>query len=144
MLDPARIHDVLRRGGQVAEQVEQWKSIDERRRRLQGELDASRAARNAANQRMSKLDKKSAEFAAARDELRELSQQIKGGEAEETRVSEDSRQLLMRIPNAPHASVPDGAGEADNPVLHVWGDPPSYPFAPRPHCVRARQGQSQI
>ncbi len=133
MLDPARIHEVLRRGGQVAEQVEQWKAIDERRRRLQGELDAARAARNAANERMSKLDKKSAEFAAARDELRELSQKIKGGETEETRVAEDSRQLLMRIPNAPHASVPEGGGEADNPILHVWGDKPTFPFTPRPH-----------
>ncbi len=133
MLDPARMDDVLRRGGDVADLIAPWKVVDERRRRLQGELDQLRAARNAANERMAKLDKKSAEFAAARDELRELSQKIKADEADEARAADEARELLLRIPNAPHASVPDGAGEADNPVLHVWGERPRYDFTPRPH-----------
>jgi seryl-tRNA synthetase len=128
--------EVLRRGGDVAGLVAGWKAIDERRRRLQGELDQLRARRNAANDRMAamaKLDKKSPEFAAARDELKALSQQIKAGEAEEAQVNEESRLALLGIPNAPHPSVPIGAGDADNPVLHVWGEKPSYRFAPRPH-----------
>ena len=74
MLDPTRMDEVLRRGGDVAAAVAAWRSIDERRRKLQGELDASRAARNAANDKMSKLDKKSAEFVAARDELKTLAE----------------------------------------------------------------------
>jgi seryl-tRNA synthetase len=133
MLDPARMDEVLRRGGDVATAVTAWRSIDERRRKLQGELDTSRAARNAANDKMSKLDKKSAEFAAARDELKTLSGKIKEGEAELTTLETESQHRLMEIPNAPHASVPDGAGEEDNPVLHVWGTKPTYSFAPKPH-----------
>jgi len=125
--------EVLRRGGDVAELVAAWKAIDERRRRLQGELDQLRAQRNAANEKMAKLDKKSPEFAAARDELKTLSQKIKGGETEEAQVAEESRLALLVIPNAPHPSTPDGAGEADNPVLHTWGDKPSFGFAPKPH-----------
>ena len=65
MLDPARMEDVLRRGDAVAGAVSQWRAIDERRRRLQAELDAARAERNAANETMARLDKKSPEFAAA-------------------------------------------------------------------------------
>jgi seryl-tRNA synthetase len=125
--------EVLRRGGDVAELVTQWKAIDDRRKKLQGDLDRMRQARNAANERMAKLDKKSPEFAAARDELKDLSQRIKAGEAEETRVGEESRDLLMRIPNAPHPSVPDGTSEADNRVESVWGDKPRLDFAPKPH-----------
>jgi seryl-tRNA synthetase len=30
-------------------------------------------------------------------------------------------------------SVPTGASEADNPVLHVWGEKPVFGFAPRSH-----------
>jgi seryl-tRNA synthetase len=124
--------EVLRRGGDVAGLVSAWKEIDARRRQLQGELDHQRAARNAANDQMSKLDKKSAEFAQARDTLKELSQRIKAAEAEEARVAEESRQQLLRIPNAPHASVPDGAGEDGNQVLHTWGDKPVI-ASPRQH-----------
>ena len=59
MLDPARMDEVLRRGGDVATVVTAWRALDERRKKLQAELDGKRSARNAANERMSKLDKKS-------------------------------------------------------------------------------------
>ncbi len=125
--------EVLRRGGDVADLIAPWRAIDERRRRLQGELDQLRGARNAANDRMAKLDKKSAEFTAARDELRELSQRIKAGEADEAQAADEAREQLLRIPNAPHASVPTGTGEDDNQLLHGWGERPSYAFTPRAH-----------
>ena len=133
MLDPARMDDVLRRGGDVATVVSSWRSLDERRKKLQGELDGKRAARNAANEKMSKLDKKSPEFVAARDELKALASEIKESEGELATLEQTSQQRLLLIPNAPHASVPDGAGEQDNPVLHTWGEKPSFAFQPKPH-----------
>ena len=57
--------DVLRRGGDVSSAVNAWKDLDARRRSLQGELDGLRQQRNAANEKMAKLDKKSAEFTTA-------------------------------------------------------------------------------
>jgi seryl-tRNA synthetase len=125
--------DVLRRGGAVEKVVGAWRSLDERRRKLQNELDTSRQARNAANERMAKLDKKSAEFTTARDELKALSGTIKEGEATLAALEAECEAALLDLPNAPHASVPIGAGEAENPVLHVWGDKPTYAFTPKPH-----------
>ena len=134
MLDPARMADVLRRGNPTYEAaVNAWRSVDERRRRLQGELDAIRQQRNGANERMAKLDKKSAEFTAARDEMKALSTRIKEGEAELGKLEGESLERLQEIPNAPHASVPDGTGEHDNPVLHTWGQPPAFAFTAKPH-----------
>jgi len=134
MLDPARMDDVLRRSNpEVATLVAAWRSVDERRRKLQGDLDAQRQARNAANERMAKLDKKSAEFAAARDDMKTLATRIKEGESELARLEAERDQHLLVIPNAPHAGVPVGASEADNPVLHTWGEKPVFAFTPRPH-----------
>ncbi len=133
MLDPARMDDVLRRGGDVASLVAAWKTIDLRRRALLSELDTLRAQRNAANERMAKLDKKSAEFTGARDELKSLSTRIKTGEAELATIEVESQVRLLEIPNAPHASVPDGKDEHDNPLLHMWGTKPTYAFTPKPH-----------
>jgi seryl-tRNA synthetase len=133
MLDPARMDDVLRRTPQVATLVAAWRSVDERRRKLQGELDSMRQARNTANERMAKLDKKSAEFTAARDEMKALSSKIKEGEGELTRLEAEAEATMLTIPNAPHASVPHGESEADNPVLHTWGEKPSFGFTPKPH-----------
>jgi seryl-tRNA synthetase len=133
MLDPARMDDACRRGGDVATAVAHWKSLDERRKELQSRLDKLREDRNKANDRMAKLDKKSPEFAAARDELKAKGGQIKEGEAELAAVERDREVLQLGIPNAPHASVPDGAGEQDNPVLHTWGEKPRFAFQPQPH-----------
>jgi seryl-tRNA synthetase len=125
--------DVLRRAPQVATLVAAWRSVDERRRKLQGELDTLRQARNTANERMAKLDKKSPDFAAARDEMKALSNKIKEGEGELGRLEAEAEQHMLVIPNAPHTSVPPGASEADNPVLHTWGEKPSFGFTPKPH-----------
>ena len=134
MVELSRLDDVLRRGwAELPGQIAEVRRLDEERRNLTTSLDSLRAERNAANQKMAALDKKSAEFAATRDSLRELSSRIKAGE---TRMGELERELerpLMEIPNAPHASVTAGTGEADNPVVDTWGDKPTFAFAPRPH-----------
>ena len=119
MLDPAKMDAVLRRGGDVATVVAGWRAADERRRKLQGDLDTLRQARNGANDKMARLDKKSPEFAAARDELKDLSGRIKSGEAELAALEAQCDAALINIPNAPHASVPEGGGEGGNTVLHT-------------------------
>jgi seryl-tRNA synthetase len=140
MLDPARMDEVLRRGApEVAALVATWRSFDEQRRKLQGELDSLRQARNAANEKMAKLDKKSAEFATERDGMKALATKIKDGEAALGKLEQVSEQSLLVIPNAPHASVPDGASEADNPVLHSWGEKPTFDFAPKTHDELGKQ-----
>jgi seryl-tRNA synthetase len=133
MINPDRMGDVARRGAAVTPVVDAWRGVDEGRRRLQGELDDLRRSRNAANDRMAKLDKKSAEFGAARDELRALSTRIKEGEAALAALEQEAEERLLAIPNAPHASVPVGASEADNRVERTWGTRPAFAFAPRDH-----------
>ncbi|HWU85964.1 MAG TPA: serine--tRNA ligase [Kofleriaceae bacterium] len=139
MLDPTRMDDVLRRGGDVATSVTEWKGLNDRRKELQSKLDRLREERNKANDGMAKLDKKSPEFAAARDELKTKAAQIKEGEAELARLETESQARLLAIPNAPHASVPDGAGEQDNPVIHTWGEKPAFAFEPQPHWDLGRR-----
>ncbi len=133
MLNPERMDDVARRGDHVKPAVDAWRAVDERRRRLQGELDDLRRSRNAANDRMAKLDKKSSEFTVARDELKALSTRIKEGEVEQTRLETESQDLLLVLPNAPHASVPGGASGDDNRVERTWGTKPALAFAPKDH-----------
>jgi seryl-tRNA synthetase len=133
MLDPARMDDVLRRGGDIATVVGAWRSRDEQRRKLQGELDSLRQQRNSANERMAKLDKKGAEFAAARDEMKAISTKIKDGEAQFATIEAECDQLMLTIPNAPHASVPQGEDEHGNVELHTWGTRPTFTFEPKAH-----------
>ena len=52
-------------------------------------------------------------------------------------VEEAQRNILLTIPNLPHASVPDGKDENDNVEIRRWspqgGEPPKFSFEPKPH-----------
>ena len=136
MLDPARMDDVLRRGGDVATVVA---ALEARSTSVGASCRASstRCAqqRNAANERMAKLDKKSAEFAAARDELKALSTADQGrrGASSRTLETESRAAPAPRSRTRRTRAFPTGTSEADNPVLHTWGDKPTFAFAPKPH-----------
>lgn len=111
-------------------------SLDElaRRRREAIAASESRAAqRNKANEEMARLPKGSPEFLARRDELKQLSAEQKEFEKTVTTVEAEIQQILQGVPNMPLASVPDGAGAEDNVEVRVWGQRPSFDFAPRPH-----------
>jgi len=55
---------------------------------------------------------------------------------EDERVAEldgKQRELLLTMPNLPHASVPVGRSAEDNVEVRRWGTPPKFDFAPKPH-----------
>lgn len=43
------------------------------------------------------------------------------------------RDMLMRIPNLPHADVPEGRDEEENVELRRWGTPRTFDFKPLEH-----------
>ncbi|RLA97197.1 MAG: serine--tRNA ligase, partial [Deltaproteobacteria bacterium] len=66
-------------------------------------------------------------------EMRALSQELKEMEAQLREKEEELRKLLLTVPNIPHSSVPVGEDSEENVEVRKWGEPPSFPFTPRPH-----------
>ncbi len=141
MLDLRQVVDQLdtvraglaRRSPAVAALLDPIATLAADRRRLIAEAEKKQAERNAASKEMAKADKASPEFARRRDELKELSTVVKELEQKAAECDKHVEELLARVPNLPLASVPDGAGDADNAVIKVWGEPPAQPFAVKPH-----------
>lgn len=69
---------------------------------------------------------KLAEMKALKEEIRALEEAAERGDAELAGVE-------MRIPNAPHVSVPHGEREEDNVVARTWGEPRRFDFKPAAH-----------
>jgi len=115
--------------------VDELSTLAAERRRLIQETETLAARRNAANQEMSALAKgpDKALFAARRDELKQLSEQVKAAESKLAELLASFEEKLHSIPNLPHESVPVGAGEEQNVVLRSWGKVPSFDFEPKAH-----------
>jgi seryl-tRNA synthetase len=69
----------------------------------------------------------------AADKGRELRQQIREFEEELRILDGQLEDLLLRVPNIPHPTVPVGKDENDNVVVRSWGKLPEFEFQPVPH-----------
>jgi seryl-tRNA synthetase len=70
---------------------------------------------------------------ALKDRLRQMANTGKSELAVAEAVKRELEDLLLRVPNVFHESVPIGETEADNVVTREWGSKPDLGFAPRTH-----------
>ncbi|MGB5349258.1 MAG: serine--tRNA ligase [Polyangiales bacterium] len=118
-----------RRGFADAELLDRLASLAAERRSVITGAEALRQERNEASQAMAKVaDKKSTEFQAKREQLRNLGGEIKRSESRQEEVEAELESILLNLPNLPHPSTPDGLSEAQNVELRVWGDKPAFDF----------------
>jgi seryl-tRNA synthetase len=110
-------------------------ALDEQRRRLLGEVEALKAQRNRVSKEIGVLlgQKKLPDAEARKTETRQIGERIAEldqtvGDTERTRD-----EVLLRLPNLPHASVPVGHSAEENLLVRTWGDQPTHAFKPKSH-----------
>ena len=119
--NPAEVRAALaRRGDSELDQVVlRAQAADDRLREITARRDQIRARVNEFSREVGRLrregDIEAAE--ALQRESRELGSEEAVLATEHDSMAADLRELLLVIPNIPHADVPDGASDADNPVI---------------------------
>ena len=141
MLDPAFVrdhHDLVRaalvnRGMDPDALLDALGPLDERRRALIVEVENLKRDQNAAAAEVAKRKKAGEDIAALVDANRARGQQVKEKDAALQALEDERRNLLLLIPNVPHASVPIGRTADDNREVRRVGDQPALDFEPKPH-----------
>jgi seryl-tRNA synthetase len=72
------------------------------------------------------------------EELKQVKAGLQRAEEELARAAAARDELLLRVPNPPAASAPDGFTEEDAIELRRVGVPPTFSFSPRDHLELAR------
>jgi len=125
---------LLRRGPSAADALSPIEALGQERKRAIREVEELQRERNAESEAMGKIaDKKSPEFAAKREALRALGDQIKQLEARQKEAQAEVEAVLLSVPNVPHESVPTGHDEAHNREVRRWGEKPALSFAVLDH-----------
>ncbi len=132
----ALAHGLARRG--YALDTAAFGRLEQERKSLQTDVEAMQARRNQLAARIGALKKAgdpSGEAAALLAESKELPALLDAKAVRLAEVQQDLEALMLRVPNVPHESVPDGADENDNKVLRTVGDAPAFAFEPRDHVT---------
>lgn len=67
------------------------------------------------------------------EEMRIVKDDIKVKEEKLKQTMEEWQALMLQVPNVPDMSVPEGATDAENKEIKVWGDKPAFDFEPKDH-----------
>ena len=119
--DPAAVRAALARRNQpeVLMALDQAIALDEKMRNLTNERDQIRQEINEVSKSVGQLrrDGANAEAESAMAKSRELGESEKQITSTHAEIETQLHELLLRIPNLPHADAPDGASDADNPLI---------------------------
>jgi len=141
MLDPALIRDrfdvvltrLRARGAGLDPLLEQLVALDQARRRILPEVEGLKRDRNQAGEQIARAKRSGEDATPLLEANKARADRIKALDAELQDVERERDDLLLRVPNIPHESVPDGRTAADNTVVRTVGAPPSFDFTPKAH-----------
>ncbi|WP_461532496.1 serine--tRNA ligase [Sinomicrobium sp.] len=128
-------------GEEASEMVEEVLRLDEERRAVQTKLDNTLASSNKLSKEIGNLFKsgdhqKANELKAQTSELK-LEAKTLGDEL--NKASDALTDLLYRIPNIPHDTVPPGTSDEDNEEVFRHGDIPQLDDDALPHWELAKK-----
>ena len=109
--------------------------LDERRRAAITEGDRLKSERNTVSKKIGELKKAGQDTGEIQRQTREMGEKIAALDVAVRAIEEAQGQLLLAIPNLPHASVPSGADALDNVVVREWGRKTAFEFAPKDHVA---------
>ncbi|MCX7974850.1 MAG: serine--tRNA ligase [Candidatus Aminicenantes bacterium] len=109
------------------------------RKALQKEVDDLRFRHNQASKQIGRLKQQKEEVTFLIEEMRRISEEIASKEERLNELEEKIKDLLLRIPNLPHESVPLGSSSAENVEIRRFGQPPEFSFEPSPHWEVGRK-----
>ncbi|HEV2469891.1 MAG TPA: serine--tRNA ligase [Candidatus Sulfotelmatobacter sp.] len=121
------------RGMDPAAVLKDFREVDAQRRQAITEAETSKSQRNKASEEIAKLKKAGQDATAAMAQTKELREKISTLEKTASDLDAQLREILVGIPNLPHASVPVGKSGEENVEIRRWGTPPKFDFTPKPH-----------
>ncbi|MEO5823624.1 MAG: serine--tRNA ligase [Vicinamibacteraceae bacterium] len=141
MLDAALFRDdfeatrqrLLTRGPGLEPSLAELAELDKSRRGILPRVEALKFERNQASDAIAKAKRAGEDATALLEASKSKGDAIKALDAELEAIETKRKDILLRVPNLPHESVPVGKSAEDNVVVRTHGTPPTLDFTPKPH-----------
>jgi seryl-tRNA synthetase len=117
--------------------VGRFQALESERKTLQTHTEELQAKRNSLSKQIGHLKSKGEDTAGVMAEVGGLGDELKVSAERLEAIQAELSQMLMSVPNLPHASVPEGDDETGNVELHRWSPdgkgPRSFDFPVKDH-----------
>jgi seryl-tRNA synthetase len=113
--------------------LDAFRVLDAQRRELITATEALKAQRNKASDEIARLKKAKESADSLIGEMKAVSEKIKAADERIAALNATQSELLLTIPNVPHASVPVGHSAEENVEVRRWGTAPKFDFVAKPH-----------
>jgi seryl-tRNA synthetase len=108
-------------------------ALDDKRKVLATSLEGKRAEQNVVSGKIPSATPE--EKATLLESMKTLKATMQADEESLKEIMKEWQNLMLRVPNIPDMSVPDGETDADNKEIKVWGDKPAFAFEPKDHVA---------
>ena len=108
-------------------------ALELERKTVQTRTQELQAKRNNTSKQIGISKSKGEDVSTILAEVAGLGDQLKADEARLTELQTELQNLLLNVPNVPHASVPQGKSEADNVEVRKVGTPREFEFDIKDH-----------
>ena len=117
--------------GKVFAEADPW-DLDAKRREIIKKVESLRHRQRLAGEEIARRGKAKEDTTALKAEMKTVSDDIKGFDAELAAIEGKLNRLMLILPNLPDASVPRGDASA-NAVVRKVGTPGAFDFEPKLH-----------
>ena len=108
-------------------------ALETERKAVQTRTQELQAKRNSASKQIGIAKSKGEDASAIMQEVAGLGDQLKTDEARLLEIQTELQEILLNVPNLPHASVPVGVSEEDNVEVRKIGTPRTFDFDIKDH-----------
>lgn len=112
-------------------------TLDDRRKELLSSVEQKKAEQNRVSAEVANSSD-AAEKERLIAEMKQLKVAIQEEDDALRDVMQEWRSLMVRVPNVPDMSVPEGADDSGNVEIRSWGEIPRFDFTPKSHVELAR------
>jgi seryl-tRNA synthetase len=120
--------------------VEAFQSLEAERKTCQIRTEELQNQRNSLSKQIGQLKSKGEDTSAIMAQVGTFKVELDSTAQRLEQIQTEMQALLLAVPNLPHSSVPEGAGEAGNVEVRKWtptqglgGVPAAFAFTPKDH-----------
>lgn len=113
--------------------VDAFKDLESERKKIQTRTEELQSQRNTLSKQIGMLKAKGESVEPVMVAVGEIKVELEASAARLEVIQSELQTLLLAVPNLPHESVPEGAGEEGNVEVRRWGEVRAFDFPVRDH-----------